>query len=349
MSGRYRYSTYFMIRVLKNEVGGEELKDFMKWLEKSERNRERFEKIRKLWDLLGSVGVLKVDHEKNYVMVRSKIRMEKAKGVLVARYLMSFIKRRFYVLGALLLLFGCLYAFFKFYGSFNLQNQNYVEFKVGRGEISKVILPDSTIVVLNSSSRIVYLSQQISRVVYLDGEAYFIVRSNRDAHTDDYLATFCVKTGEITTIVSGTSFNIKYRDRNYSLYVDTGSVIVINDRKKQALRVFEGEFVTASDKEGFREVSEGRRELHLMWMKGEIVFERMKLIEVLKELQNYYDFDFVFVRADLAGREISGKFKRDTPIDKILKAVAFSVGADIEIVSIKERNDNYLKLLVKIK
>ncbi|WP_234696773.1 hypothetical protein [Candidatus Kryptobacter tengchongensis] len=88
----------------------------MKWLEKSERNRERFEKIRKLWDLLGSVKVLKVDHEKNYVMVRSKIRMEKAKGVLVARYLMSFIKRRFYVLGALLLLFGCLYAFFKFYG-----------------------------------------------------------------------------------------------------------------------------------------------------------------------------------------------------------------------------------------
>ncbi|MNK15547.1 fec operon regulator FecR [compost metagenome] len=87
--------------------------------------------------------------------------------------------------------------------------------------VRKIILPDSSIVWLKGKSSLSYpasFSDSV-RTVNLDGEALFEVAKDKDH-------PFVVKTGNYTTRVLGTSFNLNTRDKNYKLIVLTGKVQV---------------------------------------------------------------------------------------------------------------------------
>src|SRR5690606_7283691 len=92
-----------------------------------------------------------------------------------------------------------------------------------RGEKSKVILPDGTVIDLNYESILKYPKKfnDTIRQVELTGEAFFDVY-----HIDNY--PFIVKTGVLETQVYGTSFNINSFDENQKLEVSlvTGKVKV---------------------------------------------------------------------------------------------------------------------------
>lgn len=98
---------------------------------------------------------------------------------------------------------------------------DYAELSNPNGQHSRILLPDSSIVYLSGGSKIRYEKTFLGtkRMVYLDGEAFFDVvhQSKRP---------FVVKSGEITTIVLGTSFNVKaYASENkVDVTVRTGKV-----------------------------------------------------------------------------------------------------------------------------
>ncbi len=87
--------------------------------------------------------------------------------------------------------------------------------------IKKIILPDSSIVWLKGKSSLYYPEHFVDsvRVVELDGEALFEVTKDKDH-------PFIVKTGNYSTRVLGTSFNLNSRNKNYNLIVLTGKVQV---------------------------------------------------------------------------------------------------------------------------
>ncbi|SOD15075.1 FecR family protein [Pedobacter xixiisoli] len=87
--------------------------------------------------------------------------------------------------------------------------------------VKKIILPDSSIVWLKGKSTLLYPEHFTDsiRVVELNGEALFEVAKDKDH-------PFIIKTGNYSTRVLGTSFNLNTRNKNYNLIVLTGKVQV---------------------------------------------------------------------------------------------------------------------------
>ena len=93
-------------------------------------------------------------------------------------------------------------------------------------------LPDSSVVWLNKNSKLSYPESfnHESRIVYLQGEAFFDVRKNP-------LQPFIIYAAGTTTKVLGTSFNLKAYDQDsqVSLTVVTGKVSFSTQQKNIAL------------------------------------------------------------------------------------------------------------------
>ena len=86
-----------------------------------------------------------------------------------------------------------------------------------------IYLPDSSKVILNSNSKLVYSENfnESIREVFLDGEAYFDVYKNKSK-------PFIVQTDELSTKVLGTEFNIKEGNEDITVTVTEGLVSVSN-------------------------------------------------------------------------------------------------------------------------
>src|SRR5690606_2771304 len=94
------------------------------------------------------------------------------------------------------------------------------------GQRNTVKLPDGTLVKLNSGSRIHYpeVFQDSLRLVEFEGEAFFEVAK-------DVTKPFVIRSGNINTMVLGTSFNLKSATvaESFELAVVTGSVKVVHN------------------------------------------------------------------------------------------------------------------------
>src|SRR5690606_6644025 len=70
------------------------------------------------------------------------------------------------------------------------------------GSVSQFILPDKTMVYLNSGSRLTYNKKYRERNIHLEGEAWFEVNRNDKV-------PFIVETPHYNILVKGTKFNVK--------------------------------------------------------------------------------------------------------------------------------------------
>lgn len=137
-----------------------------------------------------------------------------------------------------------------------------------RGVKSDVILPDGSRVRLNGGTRIVYLTLfGDQRRVEVDGEAYFEVEH-------DARRPFVVVTGEVSSTVLGTTFNVHAysEDEDYQITLATGSLLVDGGRESRSVRLRPGE-------QGFFERTSGMLSLRrvnvdhvLSWQEDKALF-----------------------------------------------------------------------------
>ncbi len=93
----------------------------------------------------------------------------------------------------------------KYTGSLKeITEETFAEIRTDNGSKSTIVLPDSTVIKLNSGSCLRYPDQfkEGNRQVFLEGEAFFDVRPGQPS-------PFYVKTNNISIRVTGTKFNVK--------------------------------------------------------------------------------------------------------------------------------------------
>ncbi|MDD4753186.1 MAG: FecR family protein [Desulfitobacteriaceae bacterium] len=107
-----------------------------------------------------------------------------------------------------------------------LENKKYsTEEVVSSANIQKILLSDGSIVWLKPNSSMKYpknFKKKEERIVSITGEALFEIEK-------DPGRPFIVHSGELTTKVLGTSFNINARDENIEVVVLTGKVSVTSN------------------------------------------------------------------------------------------------------------------------
>jgi transmembrane sensor len=158
----------------------------------------------------------------------------------------------------------------------------YTEIMTPAGEKSKIILPDSTIVWLNSESVLKYPANY-NREVFLSGEGYFNVKSDKDSKK------FTVNTEILNVIVYGTSFNVKnYPDEQIQeVIVAEGEVGIYSGRKQLQLLKENNQAVLGryTNKISY---SECDADLLTSWRKNELIFDDAPVEEIIKSLERWY-------------------------------------------------------------
>ncbi len=187
------------------------------------------------------------------------------------------------------------------------------------GQSINLILADNSNIWLNANTTLRYPSQFSgkNRTVYLDGEAYFDVSTNKKK-------PFIVKTGQGDVRVTGTSFNVeaysKYNSFETSLF--TGSVdiyknevklVTLNPNEKSTL---ENEQLLVSN------ITDTDKYL---WRKGLIAFNNKKLEEILLSLEKYFDVDFQIDSKNLPQKTYTGKFRQSDGVDYALRVLQRSI------------------------
>lgn len=164
------------------------------------------------------------------------------------------------------------------------------------GQKSQVVLPDGTLVWLNSGSRLSYNYQYSThdRVVNLEGEAFFDVKKDPEY-------PFIVKAGAVDVKVHGTAFNV-------SAYTDEENIMVALLRGKVSLMsavdqnlltyLSPDQIATVSKNDLSCRVASCDAEIESSWHHNLLKFDGIPAGEVWKKLERWYGVDITLSNVD---------------------------------------------------
>ena len=164
-------------------------------------------------------------------------------------------------------------------------------------------MPDGSLVILNSISRLTYNSKN-PRIVSLEGEAFFEVEKKPDTG-----AKFQVTTQDLLVTVLGTSFNVNARNDQTKIFLEEGKVeLNIEDAEKEMIKMNPGDLITYSKKEN--KLKENLKNVSVLenasWKDGVIVFNKTPLIDALYHIEDIYGIQFVLESDEMKEEEITG-------------------------------------------
>ncbi len=180
-----------------------------------------------------------------------------------------------------------------------------------------LVLPDGSKVLLNEGSTLDYKEGFTAgeRGVHLSGEAFFSIRK-------DIKRPFVVYTGNIKTIVLGTSFNVRAypADKNITVTVTSGKVRVLHGRWAIDI-VKPNEQVTVSGINTMKklEVDAG---LATAWKQQDLLFDDQPMQEVAQLLEQRFHVKIVLKSPGLAACHITAAFVKQEPLADIVKVIA---------------------------
>jgi transmembrane sensor len=200
-----------------------------------------------------------------------------------------------------------------------------------RGQKSIITLSDGSRVYLNSGSSIAHpaVFERGKREIELSGEAFFEV-------TPDGKRPFIIHSGNLTTRVLGTSFNIRAFDKNeISVTVATGKVqLEINDtlshRSAERLSVpvmlFPNQQAVYKTGTGIV-TSEVQVEQFIAWKNNTLYFEGTSLEDAAVMLERWYNVTIDFANEDIRQCKIYGQY-RDQTLMEVLGSIRYMYQID---------------------
>lgn len=187
-----------------------------------------------------------------------------------------------------------------------------------RGGQFSITLPDGSRVWLNAASSIRYplAFDAAERLVEINGEAYFEV-------APDAGKPFRVKTRSGTEInVLGTSFNINAYDNEATIRTTLldGAVRVTKGASSRLLKPGEQAAVSSS---GIELKTGTDVDKVVAWKNGYFNFNGMKLREVMRQLERWYDIEIIYEQG-VPDIEFYGELTRNNTLQEMVKALGAS-------------------------
>lgn len=218
---------------------------------------------------------------------------------------------------------------------------------VAKGQKSVVVLPDSTVVSLNSDSELSYSSNfgKDNREVSLTGEAYFRV-------THDAKHSFLVHARELKIKVYGTEFNIKcYKgDRTIETTLVKGSLSISRKNSKEVFLKPNQQYVYSENPELESAIAVNKNDKKVetektnttdlqpleqrkvqkvdpysvtAWKDQKLVFDDDSFSDMVIKLERWYDVKVIIESDKIKQYRYKGSFESET-IEQALSALKFA-------------------------
>ena len=235
--------------------------------------------------------------------------------------------------GSIAAAIAVIFSLFRLYEDVSRQDIYYECIETTYGERKDITLPDGSMVILNSCSRLRYPTKftQQTREVRLQGEAFFDVAKDPDRQFVVSAGQFCVK-------VLGTAFNIKSYDMDEitSVKVDRGKVQI--EMPEATMRLSAQERVEVNSLRGTIKKHQDLYET-AGWRKGCLYFDATPIQDVARELEREYNCSIVFQEGQEFDNLISGEHDNQS-LESVLQSLEYISG-------IKYKKNNRHILLYK--
>jgi ferric-dicitrate binding protein FerR (iron transport regulator) len=182
-----------------------------------------------------------------------------------------------------------------------------IEYSTAPGEKKEIILPDRSVVILNSNSHMIYQEPSEGnaiRTVILEGQAFFSVY-----HTIDN-KKFVVRTpDDLQVEVLGTKFNISSRCKGTSVVLNSGKIRL--NIENENLLMAPGEMVLLNEGKKTLIKKKVNPEIYSAWKDNKLIFEDNSLEEIITVLQANYGIEIQLTNKELLQKRFTGTFQAD--------------------------------------
>lgn len=251
--------------------------------------------------------------------------------IAVSRF---FMKHVFAFAAILILIFSTSLYFFEVY--YSTGDDVRVAISSGKGVRKEIVLPDGTLVRLNSDSKLSYdMDMQIhdQRNVTVIGEAFFIVAHDKER-------PFVVKTNKVSIKVLGTEFNVRDYpgDRESETTLIKGSIeLSVNGRSDQKFILKPSEKFALVEKkekqadknsnsvlmiENISLVKLGDQEYiqETSWTENKLLFQNESFEDLIPKLERWYNVRIILTEPTIKSYRFTGIFI-DENINQALEAM----------------------------
>lgn len=186
-----------------------------------------------------------------------------------------------------------------------------------RSELKSLLLEDSTRVWLNAASSLEFPDEfnDKTREVYLSGEAYFDVK-----HADKI--PFIIHTGNISTTVLGTAFNIKAYPGQKSIVVSVSRGKVKVSRKNMLITTLvNGQQAKIEDRgTGIVERIIPASDISA-WQQGNIVYDDEAFEDIIADMERTYNVSINLQNNSIRLLNVSTSFKKEIGVEQALQVL----------------------------
>jgi len=333
------FNRELLAKYLSNEVNALEKLEVETWLNQSVENREELEQSRKMLANIDAFYKAKsFDSVVAWNNLKAKINPTQM-NVIQRKKFGKEVITHFYKYAAIIVFAVLLGSAGYYFGFRNNVTEVYSEIiSIQNQIINEYILPDGSVVALNSNSKLVFPKKfkGDTREVTIEGEAFFDVKPNPEK-------PFIINAGNARIKVVVTSFNVSAypETETVEVVVQTGKVQVISKNTEALTSVYEvylvpGEKGTLFNKNSTLEKSENTNPNFLSWKTRDFIFNDIPLNEVFTCLEKTYHVKIQVTDPELNDLKLNAQFDKK-PIDFILNVVGLTFNLELSV-----ENEQYI-------
>ncbi len=321
-----------LAKYYSGECSSEETQELFKWKEESNENQILFNQVEKDFEIINlSKSMNKVNVDSAWEKVKNRIQKdEQDLPVFEENKTRSLSFRRVLQYAAtVIILLGIGFFSTKIYQRIS-SHQIVLEYAAANEQGKEITLPDGSVVVLNSESKITYKNffAENERRVKLEGEAFFDVTKNPDQ-------PFIIETKNAEVRVLGTSFNVNsdISGQNVEVFVESGLVQLSRLRNgDEKILINPGDVGILNTVEIAKKKNTDKNVV--AWKTKEIVFYEDNLENVIKTLNKVYKTDIECNNEDILNLKYTSTF-RDQDINSVLNVICLSFNLKTENINNK--------------
>ncbi|GEM65145.1 hypothetical protein SF1_31270 [Sphingobacterium faecium NBRC 15299] len=201
------------------------------------------------------------------------------------------------------------------------------------GERTEVLLPDASLINLNSNSKLSYVRNWKTdkpREVWFEGEGMFEVKhtaiKNRLREND----LFVVHVGELSLTVLGTKFNVKDRRGRIEVTLFEGSVKIYGKNGVDRLLKPGETFIYDEQSKANEIVPNTNPSKVSSWTRGELNIEHSNLAHIVSVLEDNYGYQVIVEDPSLLNKRFTGIIPLKG-IDDVLFVIKHTMNVDIVV------------------
>lgn len=208
---------------------------------------------------------------------------------------------------------------------------NETVYRTAYGEKKTILLSDSSEITLNANSSLAWKKSDFnkkSREVWIEGEAYFDIRSKNNGGRRQ---AFVVHANDVDVAVLGTRFNVNARRNVTKVVLEEGKVqLNVDQEEKRAVIMQPGDYVAFSggDNKFERKIVDPLE--YSSWRNDILFFNEVTLEEIAQAVEDHFGYTVYLMDHHLKQKRYKGAFPTDN-LDILLESLARSFDLRVDV------------------